>query len=90
MAERIDTFVTYGSCTVYTLFDEDDRALYVGLTARGMARLFEHKNRGTSWWRDVAYARFEHVPSRAVGHRRERELIRELAPLHNTLGKAVA
>lgn len=68
--------------TVYLLLDGTDRTVYVGVSGDGPSRLSSHATK--PWWPTVASARFEHYEHRWQARQRERELIRELQPPHNT------
>ena len=68
--------------SVYRLFDADGLLLYVGITRQGHHRLHEHA-RDKAWWRDVASATFEHLPTRDAALRREAQAIHTEAPLYN-------
>lgn len=67
--------------TVYTFFDSDDKALYVGCTSRQYVRFAGHGSK--PWWTDVARIEVEHFEAEEDGRRHERHLIRKLRPAHN-------
>lgn len=67
--------------SVYTFFDADGNALYVGCTGRQYVRFAGHG--GKDWWTDVTRIEVEHYEAKQDGLRRERRLINELRPLHN-------
>lgn len=73
-----------GPTTVYYLHNTDHELLYVGITSssRGMLRFREHA-KSKEWWTQVAYASFEHFPSRVKAAAREASVIRALNPPHN-------
>lgn len=68
--------------TVYRFYSADEKLLYVGATSKGTDRLKSHYY-GTGWWDEVAYAYFEHFPTKATALERERALIEECQPAHN-------
>lgn len=67
--------------TVYTFRDSENRPLYVGCTTNQYVRFGGHGAK--PWWPDLAHIDLEHFEDRREGLRRERQLIRELRPLHN-------
>jgi predicted GIY-YIG superfamily endonuclease len=69
---------------VYVCFDEGGTPLYVGITGRSRARLDEH-HYGSAWARSTSRIEVEHLSDRDQARARERELIRQLRPLHNVV-----
>lgn len=68
--------------SVYLFYDKDGVLLYVGITARGIARQGEH-NSAKEWWPFVARQEVEHYPNRKHAAGRERGLIRRYRPPFN-------
>lgn len=69
-------------CSLYRFYDNDGVLLYVGITINPQARVKQH-GRVQVWWRDVAFARFEHFDSVAAARIAEAEAIASEDPLHN-------
>lgn len=74
--------------SVYRFFDGTGCLLYVGVTARGAARVAEHG--GTDWWPDVASVTVEHFERKSQARSAESEAIKNEHPLHNVAGRALA
>ena len=68
--------------SVYYLHTSDHKLLYVGITSRRMLRFVGHRD-DKDWWPEVAYASFEHLPTRLHALQREAAAIRELNPRYN-------
>lgn len=68
--------------TVYRLFDEAGRLLYVGTSANPQSRWEQHA-REKLWWSSVTRATVEWCASRPDALAAEREAIRSERPLHN-------
>lgn len=68
--------------TLYRLYDERMRLLYVGI-AGNPGRRFEQHAGDKPWWGDVAHVRTEHFDTRGDAERAEREAIRDEHPLYN-------
>lgn len=68
--------------SVYRYFDQGGLLLYVGITARGIARQREH-NADKEWWPFVARQEVDHFESREAAAKRERHLIRQFHPPFN-------
>lgn len=71
---------------VYIARDAEGTVLYVGSATDIDHRVSEHR-RGTPWWSTVATVEQRPVENRTLAFHVKRELIAELAPLHNRLGK---
>lgn len=70
--------------TLYRLFDEDNRLLYVGISASRLgARRFGQHSQKKEWWQEIATATLEHYASREVALDKERDAIRSESPIHN-------
>lgn len=67
---------------VYLCYASDGLLLYVGITARGLARPHEHAKRA-AWAADVARIDVEHYPTVEEALDRESFLIADRKPLHN-------
>lgn len=67
--------------TVYVLFAEGPRALYVGVSVDPLSRLNVHSKE--AWWSDVIAVTFESQPNRREALNRERWLIEQMHPEHN-------
>lgn len=76
----------YEPTTVYRLFDEDLRLLYVGV-AGNPGRRFEQHSIEKPWWGDVAHVRLRHFDTREAALDAELEAIRKENPLHNKAGR---
>lgn len=75
--------------SVYLYYDTDGRLLYVGATGQREKRGQQHA-RSAPWWHSVARAEFEHFNGPHAKERAftvERELIAELHPYFNVVGK---
>lgn len=80
MAEASDNDPT----TLYRLFDDESRLLYVGISASRLgAKRFGQHSRSKDWWQEIAYARLEHFESRQIALRKEEEAIGTENPMHN-------
>lgn len=73
---------------IYRLYDEEDRLLYVGITASPTARWASH-SLSKPWWRDVARFDLAWLPSLTAAQSAERTAIRSERPLHNVQLNAV-
>jgi hypothetical protein len=70
--------------TLYRFFDAESVLLYIGITARGLARWHQHAD-DKPWWPQVASCTTEHFPSRAEAYAAEREAIRTERPRYNVI-----
>jgi hypothetical protein len=68
--------------SLYRVWDSRGRLLYVGITGRGMSRLFEHAA-GKTWWVDVSKVTVVHFASRVAAEEAELQAIRIERPRHN-------
>lgn len=68
--------------TLYRLYDNADRLLYVGTSADAQTRWEQHA-REKLWWSSVARATVEWHPDRTTAMTAERAAIKAEAPLHN-------
>lgn len=68
--------------TLYRLFDDNLRLLYVGI-AGNPGRRFEQHAGDKPWWGDVAHVRTIHFADRQAALAAERQAIQEENPLHN-------
>lgn len=68
--------------TMYVLRDQYERAIYIGITGRGIHRIHEH-GAGKPWFSEVRSARFYHYDTRVEAARAERKMIRLLQPRYN-------
>lgn len=73
------------SAGVYIARDASGAVLYVGSAGDLEKRLRQHATQ-SPWWSSVADVERRGAPSRAAAYDVERELIRELQPLHNRRG----
>lgn len=72
---------------LYRSYDEEGRALYVGITDRLTTRLREHE-RWALWWKDVRRWTVDSYPSRWEARRAEAVAIMTECPLHNIVRPA--
>ena len=70
--------------TLYRLFDENDRLLYVGITWNVRDRFYAHKA-DKVWWDDVARHELEEYPDRDSVLEAERVAIKTEFPIYNVL-----
>lgn len=68
--------------TLYRMFDDSGRLLYVGCTDLFMQRMTGHAGE-KSWWTDVTTVHVEHFPTRASAFVAEAEAIAVERPMHN-------
>lgn len=68
--------------TVYRLFDDKGRLLYVGITGRNLSRIHQH-SKAQRWWPMVSTATFEHYESRRDAIKHEAQAIRDEFPAYN-------
>jgi predicted GIY-YIG superfamily endonuclease len=68
--------------TLYRFHDAAGELLYVGITAQGRGRWYQHQG-DKDWWSHVAKATVEHFPNREAAAAAEVEAIRAEKPLHN-------
>lgn len=68
---------------LYRCYDELGRLLYVGITNAGAGRWIKHGHE-SAWWELTRRIDLEHYPTRADACAAERQIIRELQPMHNT------
>lgn len=66
---------------VYSFFNAEGKALYVGCTTRGASRFGDHGEK--DWFTESTRVEVEHFEDKSDGLNRERDLIRELRPAHN-------
>lgn len=79
---------TGGHSLLYRFRDEEDRLLYVGITALPKTR-WKHHRKTKPWWTDVASVQIEcHVSDHEV-HIAEYAAIGSEAPMHNKHGAVV-
>lgn len=71
--------------TLYRLFDEFGRLLYVGITSSGPARFDQHA-RSKPWWPTVSSIQLDHHENRRAALAAERAAIASEAPLYNLVG----
>lgn len=74
------------STTVYIACDAAGNALYVGVAVDFAVRMAFHRT-NSEWWSQKAYIEREEYPCRPVALDREVELIRQLDPPFNKMGK---
>lgn len=72
---------------VYRCFDADGSALYVGCTLDVRRRMAQHR-RNKPWADLVDHVEVTTHAGRRAGFAVERDEIKRLAPIHNTLGRA--
>jgi predicted GIY-YIG superfamily endonuclease len=70
--------------TLYRLFDDDMRLLYVGI-AGNPGRRFEQHAIDKPWWGEVAFVRTRHFETRSDALDAERQAIQEENPRHNVV-----
>lgn len=70
---------------VYKLYGNGNHLLYVGMTRDLRARLKQHKRE--EYWRDVKSVETEDLPDQESALEREAELIRDLSPALNVVGR---
>lgn len=68
--------------TLYRLFDEDDRLLYVGITVMPGTRFNQHR-REKWWFEDVTRWELETHPDQRSARNAERFAIADEGPLYN-------
>lgn len=68
---------------VYIMRDNDDTVIYVGISVQPLSRLTHHER--SAWFTQVATIRLEHFSSHQDALNRERDLIRQHTPTHNTM-----
>jgi hypothetical protein len=70
--------------TLYRLFDEDDRLLYVGITWNVRNRFYAHKA-DKVWWDDVVRHELEEYPDRDSVLKAEMLAIKTELPIYNVV-----
>lgn len=73
---------TSGTHTLYRFWDARGRLLYVGITAVGTQRWFQHA-RTKRWWPDISNITLEHFATRLESLEAEAVAIRTEHPLYN-------
>lgn len=68
--------------TLYRLFDNEDRLLYVGISSKWYERLHQHE-KNQPWWNTVATIKLEQFDSRSEVEEAEKLAIKTEKPLHN-------
>jgi predicted GIY-YIG superfamily endonuclease len=68
--------------TLYRMFDENERLLYVGITLDVGQRFTDHRQH-KPWWQNVVTMKLEHFATRAELEAAERDAIVAENPLHN-------
>lgn len=68
--------------TLYKMFDDAGRLVYVGITSQDFTRIREHA-RLRSWWGSITRIELEHHASFLAASERERELVKSEHPLYN-------
>lgn len=71
--------------TLYRMFAEDGRLLYVGISSRAAARWEQHRH-DKPWWSEIARISVEHFPTRDKALAAELVAIRGEQPQHNVAG----
>jgi len=66
MTTGLNNRLTWAEHAVYRLYDQQDRLIYVGCTARLSDRL-KHHAKTMWWWEQVARVDIESHPNRTVG-----------------------
>lgn len=72
-------------CSVYRLFDNGGRLLYVGISDDAVRRLREHTKK--PWWGSVASVTWQVLDSRDEALKAELTAIRSERPVHNIVGR---
>lgn len=68
--------------TLYRMWGDNHRLLYVGITKRGYGRMYNHA-RMSEWWRQVITISLEHYPSREDAMAAEARAIHREKPIYN-------
>lgn len=68
--------------TLYRLYNDNDRLLYVGIARNWARRAVQHSEQ-KSWWPEVARTALETHPTRDAALDAEREAIKTEHPIHN-------
>lgn len=68
---------------VYTAYDAQGDALYVGMSSDVDRRLAAHRSQSLAWWGQVAYVSVSEPMNRAAARRAEREQIAASFPRFN-------
>lgn len=72
--------------TLYRLYDNRGRLLYVGISLSALLRLRQHRQKG--WWPKTTRCTFEHFPSRKLAAAAELRAIRDEKPRFNIQGRS--
>lgn len=90
MANRLELAadgVMPGGGIVYHLLGDGDELLYVGFSAKGLSRSFQHS--GKAWWKDVRAIEWQVFNTAVEAYEAEGEQIRDLRPRHNKFLRGV-
>lgn len=68
--------------TLYRMYDEQDRMIYVGITCNVTNRMRAHQAE-KPWWADVCRIEMERYPNQPAARAVEAKIIQTVAPVHN-------
>jgi hypothetical protein len=68
--------------SLYRFYDSTGTLLYIGITAQGQGRWYQHQSE-KAWWPEVSRATVEHFPDRPSAASAEVDAITAEGPMHN-------